>query len=82
MHIKKNKDKIELNKFGGTNTMNIGCDIIKNKRLENKEQRFIDFILTEKEQMVLLDALSKYAFVRPKEGNKKFWYKNNWQWYK
>ena len=28
--------------------------------------------LTEKEQMVLLDALSKYAFVRPKEGNKKF----------
>lgn len=51
MHIKKNKDKIELNKFGGTSTMNIGCDIIKNKRLENKEQRFIDFILTEKEQI-------------------------------
>lgn len=31
--------------------MNIGCDIIENKRLQNKEQRFIDFVLTKKEQL-------------------------------
>ena len=30
--------------------MNIGCDIVSNKRLENKCQRFIDWILTSKEQ--------------------------------
>ncbi len=30
--------------------MNIGCDIVSNKRLENKSQRFIDLVLTSKEQ--------------------------------
>lgn len=29
--------------------MNIGCDIIKNKRLENVNSRFIELVLTEKE---------------------------------
>ncbi len=31
--------------------MNIGCDIIENKRLENKKQAFIDLILTPKEKI-------------------------------
>lgn len=30
--------------------MNIGCDIVENKRLENKDQTFIDLLLTKKEQ--------------------------------
>lgn len=30
--------------------MNIGCDIVENKRLLNKEKEFIDLVLTEKEQ--------------------------------
>lgn len=31
--------------------MNIGCDIVENKRLQNKDQRFIDLVLTKKEQI-------------------------------
>lgn len=31
--------------------MNIGCDIVENKRLQNKNQRFIDLVLTKKEQL-------------------------------
>ena len=30
--------------------MNIGCDIVENERLKNKNQRFIDFCLTKNEQ--------------------------------
>lgn len=30
--------------------MNIGCDIVENKRLNNIEKRFIDLILTKSEQ--------------------------------
>lgn len=30
--------------------MNIGCDIVKNSRFINKDQRFIDLVLTKKEQ--------------------------------
>ena len=30
--------------------MHIGCDIVKNKRLENKSERFIDLVLTKNEQ--------------------------------
>ncbi len=29
--------------------MNIGCDIVENKRLKNKDKRFIELILTKKE---------------------------------
>lgn len=32
--------------------MQIGCDIVKNKRLENKDQRFIDLVLTKNEQVL------------------------------
>ena len=38
--------------------MNIGCDIVKNSRLENKNQRFIDLILTKNEQK----EYQKYGF--------------------
>lgn len=31
--------------------MNIGCDIIENKRLENKQEEFIDLVLTPKEKI-------------------------------
>lgn len=31
--------------------MEIGCDIVKNKRLKNKKQSFIDYVLTEKEKI-------------------------------
>ena len=30
--------------------MNVGCDIVENKRLTNKSPRFIELILTKKEQ--------------------------------
>ncbi len=30
--------------------MHIGCDIVKNERLKNKNNRFIEFVLTEKEK--------------------------------
>ena len=30
--------------------LNIGCDIVENKRLENRNQKFIDLILTKDEQ--------------------------------
>lgn len=30
--------------------MNIGCDIVENNRLINKDQRFISLVLTDKEQ--------------------------------
>ncbi len=30
--------------------MNIGCDIVENKRLKNKNQDFINYVLTKKEQ--------------------------------
>ena len=30
--------------------MNIGCDIVENKRLENKSKEFIDLVLTDKEK--------------------------------
>ena len=31
--------------------MNIGCDIVENKRLMNKDKRFIDLVLTKAEQL-------------------------------
>ncbi len=31
--------------------MNIGCDIVENKRLMNKDDRFIDLVLTKAEQL-------------------------------
>lgn len=31
--------------------MNIGCDIVENIRLKNKEKNFIDLVLTAKEQL-------------------------------
>ncbi len=31
--------------------MNIGCDIVENKRLENKNDAFIDLILTKNEKL-------------------------------
>ena len=30
--------------------MNVGCDIVENKRLKNKKQSFINYVLTNKEQ--------------------------------
>ena len=30
--------------------MNIGCDIVENRRLENRNQKFIELILTKEEQ--------------------------------
>lgn len=30
--------------------MNIGCDIVENKRLENKDENFINLVLTDKEK--------------------------------
>lgn len=30
--------------------MNIGCDIVENERLEKKNQKFIDLVLTKREQ--------------------------------
>ncbi len=30
--------------------MNIGCDIVENERLLNKDKNFINFVLTKKEQ--------------------------------
>lgn len=38
--------------------MNIGCDIVKNARLANKSQRFIDLVLTKNEQI----EFHKYGF--------------------
>lgn len=32
--------------------MHIGCDIVENKRLKNKSQRFIDLVLTKNEQVL------------------------------
>ena len=32
--------------------MNIGCDIVENNRLKNKNQEFIDYVLTEKEKLL------------------------------
>ena len=32
--------------------MQIGCDIVENKRLKNKNKRFIDLVLTKKEQVL------------------------------
>lgn len=32
--------------------MNIGCDIVKNSRFINKNQRFIDLVLTPQEQVL------------------------------
>ena len=29
--------------------MNIGCDIVENKRFKNKDKRFIELVLTKKE---------------------------------
>ncbi len=31
--------------------MNIGCDIVENKRLKNKSQEFINYVLTKNEQI-------------------------------
>lgn len=30
--------------------MNIGCDIVENKRLLNKDERFLELVLTKKER--------------------------------
>ncbi len=35
--------------------MNIGCDIVENKRLKNKSSRFVELILTKKEQQEYKD---------------------------
>ncbi len=32
--------------------MNIGCDIVENERLKNRDKRFIDLVLTEREQKI------------------------------
>ena len=32
--------------------MNIGCDIVENKRLENKSETFINKVLTEDEKVL------------------------------
>lgn len=32
--------------------MNIGCDIVENKRLENKSETFINKVLTDKEKVL------------------------------
>lgn len=46
--------------------MNIGIDIVENKRLENKSERFIDLVLTPKEKELyrengLLFLCGRYA---------------------
>lgn len=38
--------------------MNIGVDIVENKRLENKDERFIDLVLTSKEK----ELYNKYGY--------------------
>lgn len=35
--------------------MKIGCDIVENKRLLNKSDKFIDLVLTEKEKKLYKD---------------------------
>lgn len=44
--------------------MNIGCDIVENKRLNNKNQRFIDLILTKKEQLEYKKRGMNYLYGR------------------
>lgn len=34
--------------------MNIGCDIVENKRLNKKDSRFIELVLTKKEKEIYL----------------------------
>lgn len=44
--------------------MNIGCDIVKNNRLINKNERFIDLILTENEKIEYKKVGKTYLFGR------------------
>lgn len=44
--------------------MNIGCDIVDNKRLKNKNQKFIDHILTINEQKEFTNRNEEYLFGR------------------
>jgi len=44
--------------------MNIGCDILENKRLENKDLEFIKLILTEEEMTEYRIRKSSYLYGR------------------
>ncbi len=44
--------------------MNIGCDIVENKRLINKNQSFIDLVLTKKEQELFDQKGESFLFGR------------------
>lgn len=44
--------------------MKIGCDIVENKRLINKDQEFIKFILTTKEQQLYNELGNNFLFGR------------------
>ena len=44
--------------------MNIGIDIVENKRLNNKNKRFVELILTEKEQIEYKKRGQSYLYGR------------------
>lgn len=44
--------------------MKIGCDIVENKRLQNKNQSFIDYVLTKKEQEEFKERGNSYLYGR------------------
>lgn len=44
--------------------MKIGCDIVENKRLINKDQEFINYVLTEKEQLLYKQYGNTFLFGR------------------
>ena len=44
--------------------MKIGCDIVENKRLINKEKEFIDYVLTNKEQELYKEYGNNFLFGR------------------
>lgn len=44
--------------------MKIGCDIVENKRLINKDQEFINYVLTDKEQLLYKEFGLNFLFGR------------------
>lgn len=44
--------------------MKIGCDIVENKRLINKNQEFINYVLTDKEQLLYKEFGLNFLFGR------------------
>ena len=44
--------------------MKIGCDIVENIRLQNKNQRFVDLVLTPREQIEYKERGKTYLYGR------------------